>query len=138
MKPPEQNLRQSLAVLGSDGYATAAYDLLKMATETFLLLQCGVSLEDELPPRVLVAGGTSSRRRAAAEQWRVLGARVATLSAKKADEAKRYARAWDYDLLMWQPGSEAKLTRMRDGRTRKLRGAPSDEALSWSRVGNES
>ena len=102
------------------------------------LSEAGVSLENELPPRVLVAGGTRARRRAAAEQWRTLGARVATLSAQKADEAKRYARAWDYDLLLWQPGSEAKLTRMRDGRTRKLRGAPSDEALSWSRVGNES
>lgn len=41
-----KNLQQKLALLSFEGsIATAAYDLLKLATETFLLLQCGVSIE---------------------------------------------------------------------------------------------
>jgi hypothetical protein len=64
------------------------------------------------------------------------------IPAKSADEAKRYAKAWDYDLLVWQRGSGAQLTRLKDGRTRTLKGQPSDESfselVSWARVGNES
>ena len=42
------NLQQKLALLSFEGsIATAAYDLLKLATETFLLLQCGVSIEQK-------------------------------------------------------------------------------------------
>lgn len=101
------------------------------------LLEAGVSLEDHLPLRVLVAGGTNGRRRAAAERWRARGARVAMLSAKTVGDAKRYAKAWDYDLLMWQPGSKAKLIRMKDGRSRTMPGEPTEEMLSWGRVGDE-
>jgi ATP phosphoribosyltransferase regulatory subunit len=105
---------------------------------SWALSEADISLEGELPLRVLVAGGTRARQRSTAAQWRSIGARVAVVPSKTADEAKRYATAWDYDLLIWQSGSEAKLTRMKDGRTRTLRGEPGDAVLSWARVGNES
>jgi len=105
---------------------------------SWALAEAGVSLERDLPLRALVAGGSSARRRTTAELWRARGVRVAVVPSKTADEAKRYAKAWDYDLLIWQSGSEAKLTRVRDGRTRTLRGEPSDALVSWARVGNKS
>ena len=105
---------------------------------SWALSEAGISLEGELPLRALVAGASRARQRSTAAQWRSVGARVAVVPSKTAEEAKRYAKAWDYDLLIWQSGSEAKLTRMKDGRTRTLRGEPSDAVLSWARVGNES
>ena len=105
---------------------------------SWALSEAGISLESELPLRVLVAGGGSARKRSAAEQWRARGARVAVVPAKTADEAKAYAKAWDYDVLIWQSGSQAKLTRTKDGRSRTLRGEPNDALISWARVGNES
>jgi ATP phosphoribosyltransferase regulatory subunit len=105
---------------------------------SWALSEAGISLESALPLRALVAGGTYARQRNAAARWRALGARVAVVPSKTADEAKRYAKAWDYDLLIWQSGSGAKLTRVKDGRARTLRGEPSDEHVSWARVGNKS
>ena len=105
---------------------------------SWALSEAGVSLDGDLPIRVLVAGGSYAKRRAAADRWRAAGARVAVIPAKAADEAKRYAKAWDYDLLMWQTGKQAKLTRMKDGRSRAYDGEPNDALLSWARVGNES
>jgi ATP phosphoribosyltransferase regulatory subunit len=106
------------------------------------LSEAGVSLMAELPLRVVVAGGSYARRCATAELWRNRNARVAAIPAKSADEARQYAKAWDYDLLVWQQGRLARLTRVRDGRTRTLKGEPGDESfgefLSWARVGNES
>jgi hypothetical protein len=88
--------------------------------------------------RVLVAGGSYAKSRAAASEWRAAGARVAVIPAKTAADAKRYAKAWDYDLLMWQTGKQAKLTRMKDGRSTAYPGEPNEALLSWARVGNES
>lgn len=105
---------------------------------SWALTEAGIALENELSLRVLVAGGTSAGRRSTAEQWRACGARVAVVPSKTADEAKRYAKAWDYHLVIWQSGSETKLTRMSDGRARTLRGEPSDQLFSWARVGNKS
>jgi ATP phosphoribosyltransferase regulatory subunit len=105
---------------------------------SWALLEAGISLEEQLPVRALVAGGSYARRRKAAEQWRALGARVAVVPSKTTDAARQYAKAWDYDVLIWQSGGEAKLTRVKDGRTRTLRGAPSEALLSWAQVGNDS
>jgi len=105
---------------------------------SWALSEAGIRLESELPLRVLVAGGTSSRRRTAANQWRSLGARVAVVSSKTVKEAKHYAKAWDYDVLVWNRGAEAMLVRMTDGRSRALRGEPDEASLSWARVGTES
>ena len=105
---------------------------------SWALAEAGISLESELPLRALVAGGSSARGRKAAAQWRACGARVAVVPSKTVGEAKRYAKAWDYDLLIWQSGSETKLTRVSDGRSRTLRGEPSDELVSWARVGKKS
>ncbi|MGB9339033.1 MAG: ATP phosphoribosyltransferase regulatory subunit [Polyangiales bacterium] len=106
------------------------------------LSEAGISLQGKLPLRALVAGGSSARRCRTAELWRSRGARVAAIGAKGDDEAKQYARAWDYDLLIWQRGNGARLTRLQDGRTRELKGEPGDELFdelfSWARVGNES
>jgi ATP phosphoribosyltransferase regulatory subunit len=106
------------------------------------LSEAGVSLRAELPLRVVVAGGSYARRWNTAELWRNRSARVAVIPSKSADEAKQYAKAWDYDVLIWQQGNSARLTRIRDGRTRTLKGEPGDESfgelLSWARVGNES
>ncbi|MFW2390069.1 MAG: ATP phosphoribosyltransferase regulatory subunit [Polyangiales bacterium] len=106
------------------------------------LSEAGVSLRGALPLRVLVAGGSNARRRSTADLWRNRDARVATVPAKTSDEAKQYAKAWDYDLLIWQQGNNARLTRLQDGRTRALKGEPGEEQLdklfSWARVGNES
>lgn len=105
---------------------------------SWALAEAGISLESELPLRALVAGGSSARGRKAAAQWRACGARVAVVPSKTVGEAKRYAKAWDYDLLIWQSGSETKLTRVSDGRSRTLQGEPSDELVSWARVGKKS
>lgn len=102
------------------------------------LSEAGISLRDTLPVRVLVAGGGAAKRRRTASNWRAEGARVAAIAAKSADEAKRYAKAWDYDVLVWHEGTGTKLTRLRDGRSRSLRGGPSEETLTWARNGNES
>ena len=106
------------------------------------LSDAGISLRGELPLRVVVAGGTYARCSKTAALWRNLGARVAVIPAKSDKEAKRYAKAWDYDLLIWQRGSDARLTRVQDGRSRALKGEPGnelfDELFSWARVGNES
>lgn len=99
------------------------------------LSHAGVSLKDDLPLRLLVAGGSPARRRQTAEQWRSRGARVAVLSAKTNDEAKRYAKAWDYDLVIWHAGAGARMTRLGDGRARAFAGEPDDELLAWARVG---
>ena len=105
------------------------------------LSSAGVSLRSQLPLRVLVAGGSGARRRKTAEAWRNRNARVATLATKSDREAKSYAKAWDYDLLIWQQGNNGRLTRVHDGRTRALNGEPSDatfgELFAWARVGNE-
>jgi ATP phosphoribosyltransferase regulatory subunit len=106
------------------------------------LSDAGVSLRGELPLRVVVAGSSYARRRKTAEAWRKRDARVAVLAAKSESEAKQYAKAWDYDLLIWQQGSNGRLTRLQDGRARALRTEPSDalfeELSAWARVGNES
>jgi ATP phosphoribosyltransferase regulatory subunit len=102
------------------------------------LSEAGVSLRNELPLRVVVAGSSYAGRRKTAECWRNLGARVAVLPTKSETEAKQYAKAWDYDLLIWLKGNNARLTRMQDGRTRALKGEPADESFSWARVRNES
>jgi len=106
------------------------------------LSEAGVSLKASLPLRALVAGGSATARRRTAEIWRNRGARVADIPTRNADEAKQYAKAWDYDLLIWQQGNGARFTRLHDGRTRTLKGELSDEWLSklftWARVGNES
>ena len=95
-----------------------------------------------MPLRIVVAGGGDTGRRNAAELWRNRGARVAVLPTKSVSEAKHYARAWDYDLLIWQRRNGARLTRLQDGGTRALEGEPDDELFSelfsWARVGNES
>jgi ATP phosphoribosyltransferase regulatory subunit len=106
------------------------------------LSDAGVSLRGQLPLRVVVAGGSYARRRKTAEAWRKRDARVAVLATKSENEAKQYAKAWDYDLLIWQEGSNGRLTRLQDGRARALRAEPSDalfeELSAWARVGNES
>jgi len=102
------------------------------------LSDAGVSLNADLPLRVLVAGGTPGRQRKTADRWRAEGARVATVPTKIADEAKQYARAWDYDLLIWQQGNTTRLTRLRDGRSRALDTEPDSAVVSWARSGNES
>ena len=102
------------------------------------LSDAGVSLQSRLPLRVVVAGGSQGRRREVACQWRDRGARVALIPARTSDEAKSYAEAWDYDLLIWQRGNRAQLTRLRDGRSRTAQGEPDDALFSWARVGNES
>jgi ATP phosphoribosyltransferase regulatory subunit len=102
------------------------------------LTEAGISLEDEFPLRVLVAGGSSERRWQTSKQWRAEGARVASVPAKTAEEAKRYASAWDYDVLLWHQGRTARVTRMQDGRSRELGTDPAREVLEWARSGNES
>jgi ATP phosphoribosyltransferase regulatory subunit len=102
------------------------------------LSDAGISLKGELPLRVLVAGGTFAGRRKTADSWRAEGARVATLPAKSVEDAKRYARAWDYELLVWQRARTTQLTRLRDGRSRAFNAEPDSAVVSWARVGNES
>ena len=106
------------------------------------LSDAGVSLRGELPLRVVVAGGSYARRSKTAAIWRRRGARTAVIPAKSDNEAKQYAKAWDYDLLIWQQGNRTHLVRVQDGRSRALKGEPSDELFvemsSWARVGNES
>ncbi|MGB5810033.1 MAG: ATP phosphoribosyltransferase regulatory subunit [Polyangiales bacterium] len=101
------------------------------------LTEAGVSLKDTLPLRVLVAGGSDRKRRAASERWRAEGARVSGIAAKTIDQAKRYAKAWDYDVLAWQQGNGTRLIRMGDGRSRTLNEGPSEQILAWARNGNE-
>ncbi len=106
------------------------------------LAEAGVSLEGKLPLRAVVAGRSAAGRRSAAALWRNHGARVAEIPAKTADEAKQYAKAWDYDLLIWQEGNGARLTRLQDGRTRALEAELGEELLSklfsWARVEDKS
>ena len=106
------------------------------------LSDAGVSLRGELPLRVVVAGGSYARRSKTAALWRERGARAAVIPAKSDNEAKQYAKAWDYDLSIWQQGNRTRLVRVQDGRSRGLKGEPSDELFvelsSWARVGNES
>jgi ATP phosphoribosyltransferase regulatory subunit len=103
------------------------------------LADAGVSLHDGLAPRVLVAGGSNTRRRQVAESLRAGGARVATLGVKPVEEAKRYADAWGYDLLIWQRGKDARVTRLRDGRSRNLQLDGSiAELLTWAETGTKS
>ncbi len=99
------------------------------------LADAGVHLRDGLPPRVLVAGGRDPGRRALAESLRAEGGRVATLAAKTADEARTYARAWGYDLLIWQRGKEARATRLSDGRSRAFEGGDGPIAALFAWVG---
>ena len=105
---------------------------------SWALSEAGISLDSNLPLRVLVAGGTRARSRKTATEWRERGARVAVAPVKTADEARRYAKAWDYDLLIWKPGNDAMLTRMKDGRSKAVRGEPDEALMSWARVGKES
>ena len=97
-----------------------------------------ISLGAQLPLRVLVAGGTSVRKRKTADRWRAEGMRVATVPAKTVDEARRYAKSWDYDLLVWQQGKATRLTRLSDGRSRALDGEPDSAVVSWVNGRNES
>jgi ATP phosphoribosyltransferase regulatory subunit len=125
-----------LAQYGAPAPATGfAFEVDNVA---WALTNAGVSLADELPLRVLVAGATPAKRRATAELWRARGARVAVVRSKTPAEAKQYAKAWDYDLLIWAPGAKGKLTRLEDGRSRSATGEPSDAVWSWARAGNES
>jgi ATP phosphoribosyltransferase regulatory subunit len=124
-------LRQYDAPAPATGFAFEVDNVL------WALSEAGISLQGKLPLRVVVAGGTYPRRCATAEQWRNSGARAAVIPAKTADEARRYAKAWDYDLLIWQQGKQARLTRMRDNRTRTVKGEPDEGLFSWARVGNE-
>jgi ATP phosphoribosyltransferase regulatory subunit len=101
------------------------------------LSEAGISLQGELPLRAVVAGGRAARRRDTAAQWRSRGVRIAVVPAKTAAEATSYARAWDYDLLIWQQGSRAQVTRLRDGLSRTLHGEPDDALFSWARPGNQ-
>jgi ATP phosphoribosyltransferase regulatory subunit len=105
---------------------------------SWALGHAGVSLVGQLPLRVLVAGPSSAKRRATADQWRDRGARVAVVPSKTAADAKAYAKAWDYDLLIWAPGAKGKLTRVKDGRSRRASGEPNDAIWAWARAGNES
>jgi histidyl-tRNA synthetase len=125
-------LRQYDAPAPATGFAFEVDNVL------WALSEAGISLQGKLPLRVVVAGGSYARRSLTAHQWRDRGARAAVIPAKTADEAKRYAKAWDYDLLIWQQGKQARLTRMRDNRTRTVKGEPDDGLFSWARVGNES
>lgn len=102
------------------------------------LSDAGISMKSDLPLRVLVAGGTPARQRKTADRWRAEGARVATVPAKTAEDAKQYARAWDYDLLIWQQGKATRLTRLRDGRSRAVDAEPDSAVVSWARGGKES
>jgi ATP phosphoribosyltransferase regulatory subunit len=106
------------------------------------LSDAGVSLRGELPLRVVVAGGSYARATKTAALWRNRGARVAVIPVKSDNEAKQYAKAWDYDLLIWQQGNRTRLVRVQDGRSRTLQGELGDELFvklsSWARVGNES
>ncbi len=106
------------------------------------LAEAGVHLDDGLPPRVLVAGGSDARRRKLVDSFRAEGGRVAALSVKTSEAAREYARAWGYDLLVWQGGKDARVTRLRDGRSRSLQGSASDgsiaELFSWARARTES
>lgn len=101
------------------------------------LAEAGVSLRASLPIRVAIAGGTSERRRTLAEIWRNRGARVAVVPSKSITDAREYANAWDYDLLIWQRGKTAEIIRIRDGQSRRLEGEPDEALLRWARVGNE-
>lgn len=102
------------------------------------LSDAGISPSANLPLRVLVAGGTPARRRKTSDRWRAEGARVAAVPSKTAGEAKQYAKAWDYDLLVWQQGKAVRLTRLSDGRSRALDAEPDSAVMSWARSGNES
>ncbi len=101
------------------------------------LSDAGISLETHLPVRVLVAGGTHPTRRRSAEAWRSQGARVGTYAAKSSEAAVRYAEAWDYDVLVWQQGRGALVTRRRDGESRPLTGEPDAGLVSWARNRDE-
>jgi len=125
-----------LAQYGAPAPATGfAFEVDNVA---WALAEADVSLASELPLRVLVAGATPAKRRTTADQWRARGARVAVIPNKESREAKEYAEAWDYDLLIWAPGAKAKLTRMKDGRSRTSSGEPNEAVWSWARAGNES
>ena len=120
----------------TDAPAPATGFAFEVENVLWALSDAGVSLKENLPLRVLVAGGTPARRRNAATHWRATGARTATVPAKNADEAKRYAAGWDYDLLVWQHGSTSRLTRLRDGRSRSLETEPDLGVVAWARDGN--
>jgi len=102
------------------------------------LFEAGISLRNGLPLRVLISGGRADKRKTAADRWRREGAKVAVLSAKTVDEARRYGNAWDYDVVVWLRGNSAQLTRLADNRSRTLAGEPDARAISWVRSGNES
>ncbi|MEM7433971.1 MAG: ATP phosphoribosyltransferase regulatory subunit [Myxococcota bacterium] len=102
------------------------------------LTDAGVSLRNNLPLRVLVAGGSPARRRAAASFWRAQGARVAAVPTKQLADARQYAKAWDYDVLAWQQRGGTRLTRLSDGKSRTMNGEPDTKMVSWARNGNES
>ncbi len=102
------------------------------------LSDAGISLQSELPLRVLVAGGTPARQRKLADQWRTEGARVAAIRTKTVDDAKRYAKAWDYDVLVWQTGKTTRLIRLHDGRSRVLAAWPDTAAIKWAHAGIKS
>ncbi len=93
----------------------------------------------ELPLRAVVAAATpgAARRR---RLWRKRdGARIAVLAAKSDSEARQYAKAWDYDLSIWQQGARAAHAPAGRPRRATLRGEPSDalfeELSAWARLG---
>ena len=102
------------------------------------LAAAGVLPGEALPLRAVVAGGAGARRRTEAGLWRELGVRVSVLPARKIDAAKRYAKAWSCDLLVWPEGAGTRLTRLSDGRTRRWTGPPDAALLSWAREGSTS
>lgn len=101
------------------------------------LSEAGISLQNELPLRAVVAGGSATRRRDTARQWRSRGIRIAVIPARTVAEATSYAKAWDYDLLIWQRGRRTEVARLRDGLSRTLQGEPDEALFSWARTGDE-
>lgn len=84
------------------------------------LTKAGANLHAEVPPRALVAGGSPARRRNVSEILRAAGVRAAASSDKDAKTVRQFAKAWEYDLLLRLEGKGAKVTRLRDGRSRTV------------------
>ena len=102
------------------------------------LTTAGITAGEGLPIRAVIGGGTDARRRNEAGLWRELGVRVSVLALRRADAARRYARAWSCDVLVWLERGGARVTRLQDGRTRRLSEPPDVELLSWVRDGSAS
>ena len=104
------------------------------------LNEAGCDQRKHLPLRAVVAGSTDERRRASAEVLRGAGVRTSVVSFRSAQDAKRYAEAWNQDLLVWLSAKGARLTRLVDGASRAMAdGSRLDpDLISWARTGSES